>query len=90
MTPGTRRFLIDFAGGDLAYYAQDPALVEVVPTTTQGKIVRSFLVPNGHTQGLRATIDLQLDPGQATDLRVFLRTGGRALTETWTFPWRPE
>jgi len=90
VTPGTRRFIIDFAGGDLAYYAQDPALVEVVPTTTQGKIVRSFLVPNSHTQGLRAAIDLQLDAGQSTDLRVFLRTGSRALTETWTLPWRPE
>ncbi len=90
VTPGTRRFLIDFAGGDLAYYAQDPKLVEVVPTTTQGKIVRSFLVPNSHTQGMRAAIDLQLDPGQSTDLRVFLRTGTRALTETWTFPWRAE
>jgi periplasmic glucans biosynthesis protein len=90
VTPGTRRFLIDFAGGDLSYYAQDPGLVEVVPTTTQGKIVRSFLVPNGHTQGLRAAIDLQLDAGQSTDLRVFLRTGTRALTETWTFPWRAE
>jgi glucans biosynthesis protein len=88
VTPGTRRFIIDFAGGDLAYYAQDPQLVEVVPTTTQGKIVRSFLVPNSHTQGLRAAIDLQLDPGLSSDLRVFLRTGTRALTETWTFPCR--
>ncbi len=88
VAPGTRRFIIDFGGGDLAYYAQDPQLVEVVPTTTQGKIVRSFLVPNAHTQGLRAAIDLQLDAGQTTDLRVFLKTGSRALTETWTFPCR--
>jgi glucans biosynthesis protein len=88
VTPGTRRFIIDFAGGDLAYFALDPQLVEVVPTTTQGKIVRSFLVPNGHTHGLRAAIDLQLDPGLSSDLRVFLRTATRALTETWTFPCR--
>jgi len=90
VTPGTRRYIIDFAGGDLAYYAQDPSVVEVVPSTSQGKIMRSFLVANSHTQGIRAAIDLQLDPGQSTDLRVFLRAGPRTLTETWTFPCRAD
>jgi len=90
LTLGTRRFIIDFSGGDLHYYTADPQLVEVVPTTTQGKIVRSFIVPNSHTGGFRAAIDLQLDQGQVTDLRAFLRTGTRALTETWTYPWRRE
>jgi periplasmic glucans biosynthesis protein len=33
---------------------------------------------------------VQFDPGQSADLRAFLRTGTRALTETWTFPWRAE
>ncbi len=88
--PGSRRFIIDFNGGDLAYYAADPQLVEVVPSASQGKIVRSFIVPNAHTKGFRAVIDVVLDPGQSADLRAFLRTGTRALTETWTFPWRAE
>ncbi len=88
--PGSRRFIIDFTGGDLAFYANDPELIEVVPTTSQGKIIRSFIVPNAHTQGFRAIIDVQLEPGQSADLRAFLRTGTRALTETWTFPWASE
>jgi glucans biosynthesis protein len=88
--PGSRRFIIDFTGGDLAYYAADPQLVEVVPSASQGKIVRSYIVPNVHTKGFRAVIDVQLDPGQSADLRAFLRTSTRALTETWTFPWRAE
>ncbi|MGH6862824.1 MAG: glucan biosynthesis protein, partial [Methylocella sp.] len=88
--PGSRRFIIDFTGGDLAYYAADPELVEVVPSASQGKISRSFVVPNAHIKGFRAVIDVQLDLGQAADLRAFLRTGTRALTETWTFPWRAE
>ena len=88
--PGSRRFIIDFNGGDLAYYAADPQLVEVVPSASQGKIVRSFIVPNAHTKGFRAVIDVVLDPGQSADLRAFLRTDTRALTETWTFPWRAE
>jgi glucans biosynthesis protein len=87
---GSHRFIIDFIGGDLAYYAADPQLVEVVPSASQGKIVRSFIVPNAHTKGFRAVIDVVLDPGQSADLRAFLRTGTRALTETWTFPWRAE
>jgi periplasmic glucans biosynthesis protein len=88
--PGSRRFIIDFSGGDLAFYAADPQLVEVVPSTSQGKIMRSSIVPNAHTKGFRAVIDVQLDSGQSADLRAFLRTGTRALTETWTFPWRAE
>jgi glucans biosynthesis protein len=88
--PGSRRFIIDFTGGDLAYYAANPELVEIVPSASQGKIVRSFIVPNVHTNGFRAVFDVQLDPGQSADLRAFLRTGTRALTETWTFPWRAE
>ena len=48
VTPGSRRFIIDFAGGELPYYALDPSLVEVVPSTSQGRIVRSF-----HTEPLR-------------------------------------
>ena len=88
--PGSRRFIIDFTGGDVAYYLADPQLVEVVPSTSQGTITRSFIVPNAHTKGFRAVLDVQLEPGQSADLRAFLRTGARALTETWTFPWRAE
>jgi len=90
VAPGSRRFIVDFSGGDLAYYLAAPQMVEVVPTTTQGKIIRSFVVPNSHTNGFRAAIDVQLEAGQSTDLRAFLRTGTRALTETWTFPWRAD
>lgn len=90
ISPGSHRFIIDFAGGDLAFYAPYPQLVEVVPSTSQGKILRSWIVYNSHIDGFRATIDLQLDPGQSTDLRAFLRTGTKALTETWTYPWHAD
>ena len=88
VAPGSRRFLIDFTGGDLGYFVPDPSLVSVVPTTTAGRITRSFLVPNPHINGFRAAIDIELPPGQSTDLRAFLRAGNRTLTETWTFPWK--
>jgi glucans biosynthesis protein len=87
-TPGSARFLIDFSGGDLSYYMSDPSLVETVATASAGKILRTFLTPNTHIRGFRAGVDVAIDPGQSTDLRVFLRAGPKALTETWTFPWR--
>ena len=85
--PTERRFLIDFGGGDLAYYLKDPSLVQLVPSTTTGRITHTFLIPNEYINGFRAAIDVKADPGQTADLRAFLRAGNRALTETWTFPW---
>ena len=86
--PGSNRFIIDFAGGDLPYFINDPGLVEIVPSTSNGRILRSFLVPNPNIKGFRAAIDVQLDPDQSTDLRAFLRSGPRTLTETWIYPWK--
>ncbi|MCP8939705.1 glucan biosynthesis protein G [Alsobacter sp. SYSU M60028] len=88
--PNTRRFIIDFAGGDLAYYLGDPERVQIVPSVSNGRILRTFLSPNPRTKGFRAGIDVAVEKGQSADLRAFLKAGNRALTETWTFPWRPE
>ncbi len=87
---GSRRFIVDFAGGDLAYYQSDSNSVELVPSASRGRITRFNLVPNPHTHGYRAIIDVQVEPGESTDLRAFLRAGTRTLTETWTFPWKAE
>jgi len=85
--PGSCRFLVDFASGDLAYFVADPSQVEVVATAVNGKISRTGIAPNPHIDGLRAMFDVSIKPGQTSDLRVFLRSGSRALTETWTYPW---
>jgi glucans biosynthesis protein len=85
--PTQRRFIVDFAGGDLEFYLHDPAQVELVASTAAGRITHTFLVPNSNIAGFRAALDVKLDPGQSTDLRAFLRVANRALTETWTYPW---
>jgi glucans biosynthesis protein len=87
--PTARRFIIDFAGGDLAYFLSTPDAVQVVPSTSAGRITHTFVVPNPQTGGFRCAFDVKLEPGQRTDLRCFLRAAGRALTETWTYPWAP-
>lgn len=85
--PTTRRFMVDFAGGNLAYYMQAPEQVQVVPSASVGKIVNTFIVPNERIRGFRAAFDVKLEAGQSTDLRAYLRAGSKALTETWTHPW---
>lgn len=81
---GAQRVIIDFAGGDLGFYAADAAAVELVPSITKGRILGSFLVPNPHIEGFRAAIDIVTEAGQPADIRAFLRSSGHALTETWT------
>jgi len=85
--PGARRFLVDFTGGDLAYYATDSSQVQAIVSTTRGQITRAMVTPNPHIDGLRAMIDVALPSGETTDLRLFLRANERTLTETWTYIW---
>ncbi len=87
--PGARRFIIDFSGGDLPYYLNDPATVELVPSTSQGSIAKTFLVPNREIGGFRAAMDVRVEPGTQASLRAFLKSGNRSLTETWTYHWKP-
>ena len=82
-----RRFLIDFTGGDLPYYLADPSRIEVVATTTHGVVAATSLTPNPHIRGFRAAVDVRLSEPGATELRAFLRANGRALSETWSYPW---
>lgn len=90
VTNGARRFIIDFAGGDLDYYLKQPEKVEIVPSIAYGRIDRAFIVPNPKTQGFRAFLDIVVEPGQLAEMRAFLRSGNKTLTETWSYPWRSE
>lgn len=83
----TRRFLVDFKGGDLEYYKDDPAQVGVVASATPGKVIRSFVIYNPFIDGFRATIDIDVPPGQMSDTRAHLKAGLTTLTETWIYPW---
>ncbi|MDP3408337.1 glucan biosynthesis protein [Bosea sp. (in: a-proteobacteria)] len=87
---GARRFIVDFAGGDLDYHLKQPEKVEIVPSIAYGRIDRAFIVPNPKTQGFRAFIDIVVEPGQLAEMRAFLRSGDKTLTETWSYPWRAE
>ena len=85
---GSTRFIIDFTGGDLAYHLAKPDGVQVVSSTTAGKVSTAFLVPSPEIKGFRAAVDLVLGADEVADVRVYLKAGRKALTETWTVPWR--
>lgn len=84
---GTKRFIIDFAGGDLAYYRNEPERLELVATTTSGAITSKILAFNTPLKGVRAIVDATLPDGQSAELRIFLRSRNRTLSETWTATW---
>ena len=88
--PGAQRFIIDFAGGDLPYYLNDPSRVQVVPSASTGGIRGAFVTPNPKIGGFRVGIDVQADGAKPMELRAFLKAGERALTETWAFTYAPE
>ncbi|MGO4175593.1 glucan biosynthesis protein [Bosea sp. TAF32] len=84
---GTKRFIVDFAGGDLAYYQSQPDRVELVATTTAGTITSKILAFHAPLKGVRAIVDATLPDGQSAELRMFLKSRNRTLSETWTATW---
>jgi periplasmic glucans biosynthesis protein len=85
--PNVKRFIIDFKGGDLAYFRDDPGQVQVVVTTSKGTVRRSYTQYNPFTFGFRGTLDIEVPPGEVADLRAYLRAGPTTLTETWVYTW---
>lgn len=87
---GSRRFLIDFAGGPLDAYVNRPEALQVRVDIKGGKAIRSFLTPNPQLPGLRAIIDVKGINGETIFMDAALRAGDTALTETWTYRWKVE
>ena len=86
--PKVRKFVVDFAGGDLALLAPD---AEVVPgiEVAGGSIEAPAARPIAELGGWRANFDVRPGKGPIS-LRLFLSSSGRALTETWTLQYHPE
>jgi glucans biosynthesis protein len=83
------RFAIDFSGGNLSRIPAGTA-VEAVITVSRGNVEIVSARPLASVQGYRAMFDLV--PDETTEpvgLRLFLRAGGEALTETWLYEWNP-
>lgn len=79
--PNARKLVIDFAGGTLAGLGRDDA--RAVIDVKNGTVLFSAAYPvAGARDSWRLTADIARTSDQPTDLRVFLRKDGNALTET--------
>jgi periplasmic glucans biosynthesis protein len=82
------RFVVDFAGGGLAGLDRN-VRVEPVISASRGVIEIPSARPLESVRGYRASFDLR-PVGDSTvpyNLRLYLRAGNRALTETWIYQW---
>ena len=89
--PGQIRYVVEFVGGPLAALSPTADVEAVVSSSTgSGRILlaRAEPVP-AVSNRWRALFDLAYEPGEVADLRLYLRLGTRALSETWLFQHRP-
>jgi glucans biosynthesis protein len=85
---GTRRIVIDFAGGDLdSLNAAQPVQAAV---SANGGNIDAVTVERLPANGVwRVALRLKPNGDKPVDLRCYLTLYGEALTETWTYQWSP-
>ena len=86
----SRRFAVDFAGGDLLMLGKR-AKIEPDLHVSHGKIELASVRPLDAIGGYRAMFDVRPPDDGTTpiDLRMVLRLGDQALSETWIYQWSP-
>lgn len=87
---GVRKFVIDFQGAAFRGIGRDDG-VEIVVTPSRGDLSNAYCHPVvGQRERWRAFFDLAATGDEPVDIRVYLRKGDRALTETWVFQYFPD
>ncbi|MBC5782313.1 glucan biosynthesis protein G [Ramlibacter sp. USB13] len=87
---GHLQYHLDFAGPALEGLGEG-AVEAITSGNDNVRGLRATAYPNPALGGWRVTLDFErLDPRQATELRVFLRSGARVLSETWSHALAPE
>lgn len=86
----SRRFVVDFAGGDLKLLGKDAKVVPVI-SASRGAVEVSSARPLDEIQGYRVMFDLKPTDASVVpiDLRVYLAVDGQPLCETWLYQWTP-
>lgn len=88
----SRKFVLDFLGGAVPWLDERSNLKPDVSVSKEGKLIEVIPYKNKFTNGWR--VDFQVAPAdplhpKPVELRVFLKSGEQALTETWTYTWHP-
>lgn len=84
------RFVVDFAGGNLAMLGKG-SKVEPVITVSRGTVEITSVRPLASVNGLRAMFDLKPEDISTApiNLRLYLSLDGQPLSETWLYQWTP-
>jgi periplasmic glucans biosynthesis protein len=83
-SPGMHKLVVDFQGAALAGLTRDSG-VEPVASIERGRLESAAAYPVVGTDLWRLMIDVSVLDADSADLRAFLRRGGDALSETWTY-----
>ncbi len=79
-----RKFVIDFAGGGLTGMERRGDIEPAIVLST-GTAIQPAAYPVVGTDRWRLMFDVEIAAGKSVDMRVYLRRGQTALTETWTY-----
>ncbi len=88
---GVVGFIVDFVGPALKDLPDDVRVDAVVSTNDNSKIHEQVVERNAVSGGYRVVLRLQrIDADKPVELRMFLRSGDRTLSETWSYLLPPE
>jgi glucans biosynthesis protein len=83
---GQLKFVVDFEGGPLKGLAADAAVDAVVTVGAGAELAERNLFRNNVTGGWRMTVRLKRpDASKPLELRAFLKTPQRTVSETWSY-----
>ncbi|MEJ1160015.1 glucan biosynthesis protein [Prosthecomicrobium sp. N25] len=85
--PGVTKFVVEFAGRPLSELHD--LRPEPVVTTSRGTISLLFAEPVPWTDRWRAQFDVAAEGADPVDIRLFLKAGDRAVSETWLYQHHP-
>ncbi|MEJ8573896.1 glucan biosynthesis protein D [Microbaculum marinum] len=86
--PGARKFAIDLEGPTLAGLDRQSGVTAAVESS-RGKIDNTDAYPVVGTDRWRVLFDIEAQGHEPVTLRMYLRQGGDALSETWIYQYFP-
>ncbi|MDV7271986.1 glucan biosynthesis protein G [Thioclava sp. A2] len=87
-TDGTRKFVIDFAGGTLASLPPEAAdQIKPVVSVTRGEVRTQTLFKIPSENLWRLVLDVHANPGATVELSAHLSGWGDTLSEIWAYQW---
>ena len=86
---GQRRFVIDFAGGELERLPKS-TIVTADLSTSAGTLGSAVVERDLHSGGYRVSFSFSPGDEPLAELRCTLRAGANVISEAWTYQWRME